>query len=141
MIVLALPETARPIVGNGSIPATGISRTLLSVLLSKARGHEGMSAQGVAKKARLMSFPNPLASLRILLEQDLFILLLCNGIYYAAGSCAQASLSSLFIEVYRYKELQAGLIYLPFGFGGLAGVYVWGEYRNHDPQYSELTKP
>ncbi|KAJ8116611.1 hypothetical protein ONZ43_g4404 [Nemania bipapillata] len=141
MVVLALPETARPIVGNGSIPATGINRTLLSMLLSKIRGDENKQVQGVAKKARLVSFPNPLASLKVLLEQDLFILLLCNGIYYATGSCAQASLSSLFIQIYGYKELQAGLIYLPFGFGGLAGVYVWGEYRNHNAQYLKLTKP
>ncbi|KAI1155919.1 major facilitator superfamily transporter [Nemania diffusa] len=138
LIVLALPETARPIVGNGSIPATGINRTLLSVLLSRARGDEDDPAHGVIKKARIVSFPNPLASLEILLEQDLFVLLLCNGIFYATGSCVQASLSSLFMQIYGYEELQAGLIYLPFGLGGLASVYVWGRFL--DFEYARVAR-
>lgn len=128
MILLALPETARTIVGNGSIPATGMNRTLLSVLTSTKRdGGDSRPARDVTMRYRLASFPNPLASLKLLLEKDLFILLLCNGIFYATGSCVQASLSSQFIKVYGYRELQAGLIYIPFGLGGLVNVYVWGE--------------
>lgn len=131
MILLALPETARTIVGNGSIPATGMNRTLLSVLTSSKR--DDRPARDVTIGYRRASFPNPLASLKLLLEKDLFILLLCNGIFYATGACVQTSLSSQFIKVYGYRELQAGLIYIPYGLGGLANVYVWGEYRDHGP--------
>ncbi|KAI0109245.1 major facilitator superfamily transporter [Nemania sp. FL0031] len=138
MIVLALPETARPIVGNGSIPATGLNRTLLSVLSSNCRGGRNKLPRDPAVKTRPVSFPNPLASLKLLLEPDLFITLLCNGIHYSTGSCIQASLSSIFIQVYGYKELQAGLIYLPFGFGCIANVYLWGKLL--DFEYRRVAK-
>ncbi|TGJ86406.1 hypothetical protein E0Z10_g2356 [Xylaria hypoxylon] len=114
-ILLALPETSRTIVGNGSIPATGVNQTLSSLFLSKTRKEGNSSAEGTTPKARLASFPNPLASFKLLLQQDLLVLLLCNGIFYAACACVQTSLSSLFVQVYGYKELQAGLIYIPFG--------------------------
>ncbi|KAJ8132816.1 hypothetical protein O1611_g812 [Lasiodiplodia mahajangana] len=138
MIVLALPETARPIVGNGSIPATGINRTLLSVFSSTCRGSRDKLPRGPVEKTRRASLPNPLASLKLLLEPDLFILLLCNGIYYSTGSCVQASLSSIFIQVYGYKELEAGLVYLPFGVGCLANVYLWGKFL--DFEYRRIAK-
>ncbi|KAF2969968.1 hypothetical protein GQX73_g3601 [Xylaria multiplex] len=96
MVLLALPETARAIVGNGSIPAT---------------------------------------------ERDMFVLLLCNGIFYAACACVQASLSSLFIQVYGYEELQAGLIYLPFGLAALVSAYVWGKYCNRTSTVSRANMP
>ncbi len=79
-------------------------------------------------KAGLVSFPNPLASLKLLLEQDLSLLLLCNGIFYAANSHAQVSLSLPFIQVDGHKELQAGLIYTPVCLGGSTSAYVWDEY-------------
>ncbi|KAI0421771.1 major facilitator superfamily transporter [Xylaria grammica] len=138
-IVLALPETARPIVGNGSIPATGMNRTVVSLLCSRRRKEQDNApAQEVARKSRLASFPNPLASLKLLLERDLFVLLLCNGIFYAACACVQASLSSLFIRVYGYKELQAGLVYIPHGLGALASAYVWGKFL--DSEYARVAR-
>ncbi|KAI1123222.1 major facilitator superfamily transporter [Nemania abortiva] len=138
IIVLALPETARPIVGNGSIPATGMNRTLLSVFSSSCRGGRNKTPGVANVGTRPVSLPNPLASLKLLLEPDLFILLLCNGIYYATSSCIQASLSSIFIQVYGYKELQAGLIYLPFGVGCIINVYVWGKLL--DFEYARVAK-
>ncbi|KAJ2982913.1 hypothetical protein NUW58_g6342 [Xylaria curta] len=138
MILLTLPETARNIVGNGSVPATGMNRTLLSVLCPGWRGGEDRAARGIRKKVRLVTFLNPLPSLRLLLELDLFILLLCNGIYYAVGACVQTSLSSLFIQVYGYGELQAGLVYIPFGVGGLVSSYVWGKFL--DFEYARVAR-
>ncbi|KAI0544437.1 major facilitator superfamily transporter [Xylaria curta] len=140
MALFALPETARAIVGNGSIPATGMNRTLIPISCSSSRTRDGADklSRDMTTKGRLASFPNPLASLKLLLELDLFILLLCNAIYYTAGACAQTSLSSLFIEVYGYKELQAGLIYIPFGLGALASVYIWGKFL--DIEYSRISK-
>jgi hypothetical protein len=84
----------------------------------------------MAVKARFSGCPNPLASLKLLLEKDLFILMSCNGLYYLTACCIQASLSSLFIYVYGYQELQAGLIYIPFGVGCIGSTYLWGELPN-----------
>ncbi|RYC61465.1 hypothetical protein CHU98_g4733 [Xylaria longipes] len=138
LALLALAETARAIVGNGSIPATGMNRTLISVSCSGTRDDADQSVRNMTMKDRLASFPNPLASLKLLLELDLFILLFCNAIYYAAGACAQTSLSSLFIQVYGYEELQAGLVYIPFGLGALASVYIWGKFL--DFEYARVAK-
>ncbi|KAI8628877.1 major facilitator superfamily transporter [Xylariaceae sp. FL1651] len=135
-ILFALPETARAIVGNGSTPATGINRTFLSFLYPRRRAN--ITSQTAAVKSRRPSFPNPLACLKLLLEKDVFIVQLCNGIYYATYCCVQASLSSLFIHVYGYQELQAGLIYIPFGLGCLASVYIWGKVL--DFEYARVAK-
>lgn len=40
--------------------------------------------------------------------------------------CIQASLSSLFIDIYGFKELGVGLVYLPFGLGCLIASFVSG---------------
>jgi hypothetical protein len=45
-------------------------------------------------------------------------------------TCLQASLSSLFIEIYGLNELQAGLIYLPFGIGCAVAAFGTGVYAH-----------
>ncbi|KAI0166548.1 major facilitator superfamily transporter [Xylariaceae sp. FL1272] len=135
-VIAILPETARSIVGNGSLPATGIHRTLLHVCLS---GQETANLSSPSSKnERLPSFPNPLACLEILLEGDIFILQICYGIFYTTYCCIQASLSSLFMEVYGIQELQGGLIYIPFGLGCLGSVYIWGKVL--DLEYAKTAK-
>ncbi|KAI0008497.1 major facilitator superfamily transporter [Xylariaceae sp. FL0662B] len=129
LVLLALPETARSIVGNGNLGATGINRTLLSLLREKLGKEKSPSLN---MKERMISFPNPLACLKLLLSKDVFAVLLCNGIYYATYCCIQGSLSTLFIEIYGYGELQAGLVYIPFGIGCLISTYVWGKVLNYD---------
>lgn len=119
LVLLTLPETARGIVGNGSISPPRINRTLLSLMRKPGgpRGERCSEAKEASNSRSKPSFPNPLTSLKLLLLKDVFIVLLCNGIYYMIYCCAQASLASLFVKVYDYTELQAGLIYIPFGIG------------------------
>lgn len=135
MVLFVLPETARCLVGNGSIPAHGINRTFLSLIseLQKPRSE----SQSRGERPRL-SLPNPLASLKLLLLKDLAIVLVCNGIYYMIYCCAQASLSSLFIEVYHFGELASGLVYIPFGVACLISLLVWGKVLDYD--YARLSK-
>jgi MFS family permease len=127
IIVLVLPETSRKIVGNGTIPASGLSKSPLVVFSKRQKVTAPAEPGNLSKKARFR-FPNPLDCLMLILKKDVFIVLLCNGIYYATYCCVQASLSSLFVEVYGYEALEAGLIYMPFGFGCLLSTYSWGEY-------------
>ncbi|KAI1267230.1 major facilitator superfamily transporter [Xylariaceae sp. FL1019] len=135
-VIAILPETARSIVGNGSNPATGVHRTLLPICLSK---HETANIPSpLPKEGRLSSLPNPLACLRILLERDMFILQICYGLFYTTYSCIQASLSTLFMEIYGIQELQGGLIYIPFGLGCLSSVYIWGKVL--DLEYAKIAK-
>lgn len=52
--------------------------------------------------------------------------------------CAQASLSSLFIEVYHYGQLASGLVYIPFGVACLISLLAWGKVLDYD--YARLSK-
>ncbi|KAK6850710.1 quinidine resistance 1 [Apiospora arundinis] len=125
LVVLSLPETARRIVGNGSIPTIGIYRPLIPVGVPK-------TAVSLSALKPCFVIPNPIACLKLLFFKDIFIILLCNGLYYAIYCCVQATLASLFIDTYGYHELQAGLIYIPFGCGCLISTYTWGRLLNYD---------
>ncbi|KAK8084698.1 major facilitator superfamily transporter [Apiospora hydei] len=125
LVVVSLPETARRIVGNGSIPTIGIYRPLIQL------GTPKMTESTAARKPQFVT-PNPVACLKLLFFKDIFIVLLCNGLYYAIYCCVQATLASLFIDTYGYHELQAGLIYIPFGCGCLVSTYTWGKLLNYD---------
>lgn len=124
-ITLSLPETARCIDGNGSISARGIIyKQWLPILRHVAVRNPAEVPQ--ERRQPLRRLPNSIRSLRILLEKDSAIILFCNGIFYATYCCLQASLSSLFIALYDYGELQAGLVYIPFGVGCLIASLLLG---------------
>lgn len=122
LLVIALPETSRAVVGNGSVPPHGIYSSL--ILMSKEQKGEHKAEETI--KTKRITFPNPLASLKILLSFRLSNVLVCNGIAYTVYCCIQASLSSLFIDVYGYHDLEAGLIYIPFGVACLVSTLIWG---------------
>lgn len=108
-------------VGNGSVPAMGINRSLGSML----RPQRPFTTLGdKAQLNRRIYFPNPLKCLLVLREKDTVLIVSINGIFYMTYSCIQASLSSLFIGLYGFTELKAGMIYLPFGFGCVIASYV-----------------
>lgn len=53
----------------------------------------------------------------MLLRKDSAIVLVALGIQYMTYTCLQASLSTVFMDIYGFNQLQAGLIYLPYGIG------------------------
>lgn len=124
LVLLTLLDSSRVVVGNGSIPATGIYRTLISSIAERREKSESV----VPDLRPKFTLPNPLACLKPLLLRNFSVVLICNGIYYTMYFCIQASLSTLFIEIYNYESLRAGLIYIPFGAACLVGTFVWGWY-------------
>ncbi len=120
LIAVKLPETARNIVGNGSRPSIGLNKSILILWREKkntlSSGQQTGASEHVPQVANLR-IPNPIRSIAILLSKDTAPIILINAVFYTAYSCLQASLSSLFINIYGYKELEAGLIYIPFGVG------------------------
>lgn len=115
-----LPETARNIVGNGSGPSIGLNKSVLMLWQEKknilSSGQHTDTSKQAPHKAKLR-IPNPVGSISILLSKDTDPIICVNAVFYTAYSCLQASLSSLFISIYGYRELEAGLIYIPFGVG------------------------
>jgi len=123
IIVILLPETARNVVGNGRIPAKGIYRSGFRPLQPQTDGSVVVTGH---LESRKLKFPNPLDCLTVILRKDSFIVILSNGIMYMTYCCVQATLSSLFIRLYGFHDLQAGLIYIPFGVGCLLASYFTG---------------
>ena len=134
LISLFLRETSRFIVGNGSKPAHGIHRTLLSYFMSDQTRMPRTKPDNVDSSLpkRPSRIPNPLVSLRMLFFPDTILITLVYSVYYTTFSCIQASLSSLFIQIYGFTEFQAGLIYLPFGFGAALGSWLAGKVMDRD---------
>lgn len=122
LLIVALPETSRIVVGNGSIRPRHIYRTLIPI--PKADQIDSNTAD--TRKKNKVTFPNPLKSLKILFSFRLSNVLICNGIAYTVGCCVQASLSTLFIDIYGYRDLEAGLIYIPYGVACLFSTLIWG---------------
>lgn len=92
-MLLFLPETARRIVGNGSIRPHGWRRPLLSVLFPRIRiprhaqpqssscaaGEETPAAETKKWHTRI---PNPLHSIRVIFYKDSALVLLITGVFY-----------------------------------------------------------
>ena len=122
-MLICFPETGRTLVGNGSVAATGINRTFISVLQNRRKDHEP------ALKHPKFRFPNPTRSLRLVFHKTTSLVLFSNAIFYMKYSCVQASLSPLLIEVYGLNELQVGLAYLAFGIACAAASYTVGKHK------------
>lgn len=122
-LFLSLPETARVIVGSGGLPAHGFVANLCSGKGQEKGLHELSNNSTVFER---LHFPNPLKCLTLLSRKDIFMIVTINGIFYASYCCVQASLGLLFIEIYGFREIQAGLIYLPFGCGCVLASIVSG---------------
>lgn len=128
LIALFLPETSRNIVGNGLVKPS----KHLRIPIPKLMRHWKENDVSTSQKWRL---PNPLKSLRILARRDNAIIILAAGMLYVIYTCINTSLSILFIDIYSLNQWQAGLIYLPFGIGGIVSTFFSGllidkAYRN-----------
>ncbi|KAL8912194.1 MAG: hypothetical protein Q9171_002756 [Xanthocarpia ochracea] len=127
--VIAL--TARNIVGNGSIVPSPLYRLPIMDIMGNSQVRTDDPNSEVAHKSG-WHVPNPMACLKVLSRKDTFIVVTAGGIIYMAYSCMQASLSTLCIKTYGLRQLEAGLIYLPFGFGSVAMTCVSGRILDRD---------
>ena len=123
ILFLFLPETAREIVGSGGFPASQTGMIVCSIWNRKK--HTSDSGDRVSQPRRIR-FPNPLKCLVLLARNDTVLIVTINGIFYSTYCCVQASQALLFIEIYRFEEIQAGLIYLPFGVGCALASFISG---------------
>ncbi|KAI0014745.1 major facilitator superfamily domain-containing protein [Xylariomycetidae sp. FL0641] len=105
------PETARGIVGNGSVPARGVNRALLPGLTVE----KTEDRRQVPPERSKGGFLDPLAALQLVRFPETAILLLIYGVNYSVYSCLQASLSTLLVDQYHVSGVLLGLGYLPFG--------------------------
>ncbi|KAI1469709.1 multidrug resistance protein [Daldinia caldariorum] len=120
IIILFLPETSRSIVGNGSVRPPKHLRLPIPTLMRRWVPDSDQSAQQARR------IPNPLKSLTILTRKDNATIIFACGLLYVVYTCINASLSVLFINIYNLNQWQAGIIYLPFGVGGMVSTFFSG---------------
>ena len=75
---------------------------------------------------------NPLAPIRIILWKDTALILWMAGSPYAVWYCIQASIPTIFKDVYGFNEIQIGLSYLTGGAGTVVGGYANGKLMDRN---------
>ncbi|CAD6573418.1 MAG: hypothetical protein ASARMPREDX12_006017 [Alectoria sarmentosa] len=147
VFAIFVPETARKIVGNGSLPPTvWFNRSVLNYL---ARRREAKSwtleeiaikrkeAEELATK-RNLRWPNPFKTLRIITEKDCACIMFTVAIVYGSWYTVTTTLGTSVRSIYGLSTVQAGLCYLPFGAGAALAVLVNG--RVLDWNYSRTCR-
>ncbi|KAI1099347.1 MFS general substrate transporter [Jackrogersella minutella] len=109
--VLAVPETGRKVVGNGSIPPQGWNMTLLDYIRFRRQARNRPSTL-VRRKLR---FPNPFNTLAVIGNKDMAMVLFYNACLYIGFMTITATLATQFANIYHYNDIQLGLCYLPIG--------------------------
>lgn len=122
-IFLFLPETSRHAVGDGRIAARGANRVFLPFLTPSKLT---MERQMPTSRARSCQIAKPWVSLAFLGRPGTAIVIGSVGVYYTIYTCIQASLSSLFAQIYHTSGLVSGLTYLPFGVACAISAFATG---------------
>ncbi|KAL5121363.1 hypothetical protein ACEQ8H_000831 [Pleosporales sp. CAS-2024a] len=127
VFVFLFPETCRNVVGNGSIPATGINQSVLGWWQHRKRAAAAAGDDGDAKPPRRkVALPNPLATFKILAEKESGIILLYNGFFFTGMMVTVSAIPDLYGHAYRLSEAQLGLCYIANGMGSLVASLTTG---------------
>ena len=144
--LVAFPETARHIVGNGSIPPQWWNVSVLGYLKARTNHRQDLATAQITENPKIsknhankrLKWPNPLKVLRIVTEKDVAIILIYNALVYTAYYCVITSLPNLLGEIYEFNDLQIGLGFIPFGTGCIVASLLCG--RLIDINYKRIAK-
>ncbi|EAW10544.1 putative MFS transporter [Aspergillus clavatus NRRL 1] len=139
VFTIAVPETARTIVGDGSVPPKeswrmsvvqywSARRRLRKMSVEERRVHEEQRArlnQQHGKKK--IAFPNPLEAFAILLEKDALIIISYVGLAMLSNTALLTSIPNLFGKLYGFNDLQIGLCFLPLGVSSCIAAVLNGK--------------
>jgi MFS family permease len=128
LVIVFLPETLRPIAGNGSTCLKGIHRPLYYRFKPSP---EHLIERNVPprKKFTLSMIFTPF---RLLLEKDVLAILASGSIVYAVWSMVTSSTTAIFQARFGLSDLQVGLVFLPNGVASMLGSYLTGRLSKHD---------
>ena len=138
LIILFLPETCRPIVGDGSIRPPKTHETLWQLIKDRSRSDRSgpqppiLPSTAVKGKATESSFgmKHLFTSLALLWSKELGLLLAYGGLIYSGINAISAALPSQFTEIYHFNSLEIGLMFLPMAAGSVVAVAVVGKAIN-----------
>jgi multidrug resistance protein len=142
LLASLLPETARKVVGDGSVVDRKWNRPLVSILKPHipAEGLASGQKRTAKQPARSLEFRSPLAALRLMFHLDTALILWLSSSSYALWYCVQASIPSLYKTpaYYSFNELQVGLAYLPGSVGVIISMFLTGKIM--DRNYALIAK-
>lgn len=128
IVAVAMPETCRAVVGNGSVPPPRWQLSLLQYIRRRQRGQNPVVEDEQTKKPdQRRRRPNPLASLRIAAEKEAGLILWFGALLYSGYFAVLSTLSTQLAARYAgFGSLQIGLCYLPLGLGSLTSRWTVG---------------
>ena len=129
IILVALPETCRRIVGNGSIPPPGYSMSVLTYLHLREQRKAGTAPEHESTSG-FKPRPNPLRSIYIITQKQSSMVIFYTGTLFAGLYMVLSSMPSQFGEKYNFNTLQIGLCYIPTGLGSMTASIVVGKLLN-----------
>lgn len=135
--ILFFPETARDVVGNGSIPPKKWNKPLIGYFYRQKTTPDGEQVP-VNTPKRKIGFPNPFKALMIVFQKDTSIILFSNALLFAGFYDVSASIPSIYNDLYGLDDLQIGLCYIPFGLGATIASIINGKLL--DFNYRRLAK-
>lgn len=141
---LVFPETGRNVVGNGNVQPKGWGKTWWTVLshyrrqsgvrrtIGEDEGSRIGGEESDKPKRRRFKIANPLASLRIIFWRDTALVLWISASFYAVWYCIQASIPSIYKDIYGFNEMEIGLSYLTGGAGVILGGFATGRMMDRN---------
>jgi multidrug resistance protein len=137
---LFLPETCRKVVGDGSIPPPTLNNSISDVIRHRKRKEKGL-APDPGKEAKVrrnysLRFPSPIPTMKVVLDIETSVILLTTGLLFAGFYAVMTGASTSFHKIYHFNDIQAALMYLPIGGGGVVSAFTTGKivdwnYRRH----------
>lgn len=135
IMVTMLPETARAVVGNGSIPPGKWSRSLVQlwrIRRGKPLNGDELFEEDLSTIQKPKKRPNPLSSLKILFEKEGGITLGFGAIFFAGYFMVTTTLSEQLNDRFGFSSAITGLCYLPLGFGSLISRWSAGKLFDYN---------
>ncbi|KAI0485177.1 MFS general substrate transporter [Xylariaceae sp. FL0804] len=129
-MAIFFPETCRRIVGDGSVPPPKWNRCYTNVRIERRAVQEGRQVpyekRDELAAARRIRFPNPFATILLLLQRECGYALLYSALLGTSFYSILALIPSQFHRIYHFNELQISLCYIPFGVGSLIAAFNRG---------------
>jgi hypothetical protein len=113
LLAFFLPETARNVVGNGSIPEKRWNQPLWKTFHRQQRLKIEQSSHSTGVAQHKLNWKTPLASIFVLFHPDTCLIILVGAGYYSLWYCIQASIPHIYGSIYGFNEIQIGIAYIP----------------------------
>ena len=133
-LLLFFPETCRKIVGDGSIRPARWNMSIMTawhLRRNSARNHAGTIDQPPPRKPPI-KIPNPLATLTIIFEKEVGLVLASMAIAFGAFYAVTSALPSSFEEIYGFNDIQIALCFIPVGGGSILAVFTQGRIVDYN---------